>query len=165
MVLVNTGDHTLKILPGAVIAQIIIMKYIRITWDEDCFSVCKNEHSLADEFGINLSLNLSKEVQSREDKDENTLHKLRISLANFDSLGRINKAKNVLQELLVKHKIPLPKYEYDFIGPSNDRTFKGTVTVRYSPTDTMIVTGDEEYTKKNADKSAALNALKKLKGV
>ena len=214
VVLVNTGENTLEILPGAVIAQIVIMKYIRITWDEDCSgrvfsrkktSLCsaketKNEHSLADEpTGTGASALLGKvqtgtvgsvfgrlsarEVQSsaREEptstvRDEN-LQRLCISLANFDSLGDngyradgyrkadINEAKNVLQELLVKHKLPLPKYEYDFIGPSNNRTFKGTVTIKYSPTDTMIVTGDEEYTKKDAEKSAALNALKKLKGV
>ena len=42
VVVVNTGNYTLEILPGAVIAKIIIMKYIRITWDEDCSSVCKN---------------------------------------------------------------------------------------------------------------------------
>lgn len=112
----------------------------------------------------------SRKVQPREEPtgtvrlDENTLHKLRISLDDYDGFC-INEAKNVLQELLIKHKLPLPKYEYDFIGPSNDRTFQGMVTIKYSPTDTMIVTGDEEYTKKDAEKSAALNALKKLKGV
>ena len=207
VVLVNTGKNTLEILPGAVIAHIVIMKYIRITWDEDCSGVSFAERRQtkrpvsseapfekgADGYrkeprptGTGLP-NGALFGKAKRDvlPDENTLQRLRISLANFDSLGAdgdrsllpngdkspfgkrddINEAKNVLQELLVKHKIPLPKYEYNFIGPSNNRTFKGTVTIEYSPTDTMIVTGDEKYTKKDAEKSAALNALKKLKGV
>ena len=181
VILVNEGKNTFEILPGAVIAHIVIMKYIKVRW-----ALCKIEQNSAivtqlPESENNTraensassgslctsfldSLNISNEPYG--DRTADTLHILRMYLDNFDTSenGRINEAKNILQELLVKNKLPLPKYKYNFIGPSNDRTFQGTVTIQFSPTNTMIVTGDYEYTKKDAEKSAAFNVLKKLKG-
>ena len=98
--------------------------------------------------------------------DEEPLHRLRTSLALFDTseYAIISEAKNILQELLVENNLPLPKYATDFQGPTNDRVFEGTVTVQYSyGGHTMVAKGEPELTKKDAEKSAAFSVLRKLK--
>lgn len=183
--MINRGKTTCEILPGAIIAKIVITKYTKITWETYAQKLLHKE-------GANLSLTSDLTVATTSNKitdssaliqgrcilvpkgslsltdasDEEPLHRLRTSLASFDAseYARISEAKNILQELLVENNLPLPKYATDFHGPTNDRVFEGTVTVQYSyGGHTIIAKGEPELTKKDAEKSAAFSVLRKLK--
>ena len=194
--MINRGKTTCKILPGAIIAKIVITKYTKITW-----KIIKDDFSCADLTVATSNVKSAprhKGAQEREAKvlgliedrpsltfpdlcskvrltdasdasdasDEEPLHRLRISLALFDTseFARISEAKNILQELLVENNLPLPKYATEFEGPTNDKIFNGTVTVQYSyGGHTMVAKGEPELTKKDAEKSAAFSVLRKLK--
>lgn len=233
--LVNTGKKTFEILPGAFLAQIVITKYTRITWeecashpakphglfkeswmgsaqkdiltapaqgmprnaglssnmtekkyprdlDEELDEMClpcvvfhgheeQGELILADDMnrGLRLTDNVNSELSltaAAYDSDEKLLKKLRISAASLktSAFDSISEAKNILQELLIENKLPLPKYSTEFWGPTNNRTFQSAATVQYSYAGhNMVKTGEPELTKKDAEKSAAFSVLRELK--
>ena len=191
--MINRGETTYEILPGAIIAKIVIAKYTRITWSKKVSIMPKlvkkeKEKETQSKIIRDNDKEKEKETQSKiirdndnnkdlrltvatvydafDASDEEPLHRLRISLAslNTSEYARITEAKNILQELLVENNLPLPKYETDFWGPTNNRNFQGTATVQYSYSGhIMVEKGEPELTKKDAEKSAAFSVLKKLK--